>query len=83
MDYCKIDKNFNKIINEDIEINGKRYLGLNKMLEKINLNKMYPKHISPIHGDLSLENISTNLSSTVNFLIRSNVANCLRCHTIS
>ena len=57
MDYCKIDKNFNTIINEDIEINGKKYLALNKILEKINLNKMYPKYISPIHGDLSLENI--------------------------
>jgi hypothetical protein len=38
-------------------INGVSYLGIQKAIEKVNLEDMAPDYICPIHGDLTLENI--------------------------
>lgn len=58
--YCELSDNINKIINMDhIIINGIKCLGLKKLLE-INYNKYNPKYLSPIHGDLTYENILYN-----------------------
>lgn len=50
---------FNHLINsKNVLINDKEYLGLREILKNIQLDN--PKFISPIHGDLTLENIMYN-----------------------
>lgn len=56
--YREIDVVFNRLICSDkVMINGKEYLGLEKILESLNLRDFFPKFVCPIHGDLTLENI--------------------------
>jgi hydroxymethylpyrimidine pyrophosphatase-like HAD family hydrolase len=55
-----IDEIFYKLINNDyIYINGKKMKGL-RYLFKTQEMAYYPEYISPIHGDLTLENILYN-----------------------
>lgn len=56
--YESLSENIKKIINMDsITINGIHCIGLKKLLQ-ININEYFnPKYLSPIHGDLTLENI--------------------------
>ena len=56
--YESLSENIKKIINMDsITINGIHCIGLKKLLQ-ININEDFnPKYLSPIHGDLTLENI--------------------------
>lgn len=57
-EYKKIDDKFELLLSSDeVEINGSRYFGLSKMLNSLDLSRFKPKYISPIHGDLSFENI--------------------------
>ena len=56
-----INSSFYNIINSDsITINGKVVSGLKKLFSTINNTELYPDTISPIHGDLTLENILYN-----------------------
>ena len=45
------------INNEEIVINGEVYCGLRNILSRIDLKVLKPKHLRPIHGDFTLENI--------------------------
>jgi len=59
--YQEIDEVFHNLINARVvKINGHEYWGLKAILEKLSLEQFYPKHISPVHGDLSLENVMYN-----------------------
>lgn len=52
---------FDAIINEDeITINGKKFVGLKKCMQMINKNELTPDKICVVHGDLTLENIMVN-----------------------
>ena len=53
-----IDESFYKAVNnKQITINGKEYMGLRAFFETTQLSDFYPKRVSFIHGDLTLENI--------------------------
>lgn len=55
-----IDATFYKLVNNDyVIINGKKVKGLRYYFSTEKL-KYYPTHVSPIHGDLTLENILYN-----------------------
>jgi hypothetical protein len=56
--YEKIDSVFDYLINSNnIYINGKKYFGLRKIFDLLDFNIFSPSYISPIHGDMTLENI--------------------------
>lgn len=56
-----IDNIFYKLINNDyIYINGKKVKGLRYFFKTENLEEYCPSTVSPIHGDLTLENIMYN-----------------------
>jgi len=56
-----INSSFYTILNsESIIINGKILPGLKKLFSTLNNNDLYPDSVSPIHGDLTLENILYN-----------------------
>jgi len=56
-----INRSFYKILNsESIIINGKEIPGLKKLFSTLNSTELYPTNVSPIHGDLTLENILYN-----------------------
>ena len=58
---CKI---MNYLINEDeVKINGKKYYGLKKIFDEINIYEYSPTFICPIHGDLNFENILYNINN--------------------
>ena len=58
--YELLDETIKKLINLDkITINGLEYIGLKKLLEK-DYTYLSPKYLSPIHGDLTFENILYN-----------------------
>lgn len=48
---------------DTIFINGQEYHSIQHYLSKINLEKMAPEYLCPIHGDLTLENILYNGST--------------------
>ena len=53
--------NFNMLLNSEIlSINNKKVLNLKYIIENIDINFYKPTHISPIHGDLTFENILYN-----------------------
>ena len=55
-----IDTTFYKLVNNDyVLINGKKVKGL-RYYFKTHKTSMYPSYVSPIHGDLTLENILYN-----------------------
>lgn len=59
--YEKIDEGFCSLVSDGhVEINGKKYMGIKKILKNLDSSVFFPKHISPIHGDMSLENILFN-----------------------
>ena len=52
------DETFNWLINdEEVTINGKKYLGLREVLSKINKSTIKPRYLRPIHGDFTFENV--------------------------
>ena len=54
----KEDSIFNTIIYSDsVKINGRLYKGLMSTIQNIDKHLIKPKHIRPIHGDFTLENI--------------------------
>lgn len=58
--YENLSPTIYKIINIDyIKINGINYLGLKKIMKKLEIlnSILNPKYLAPIHGDLTLENI--------------------------
>lgn len=56
--YQKIDSIFDYLINsKNIHINGKKYFGLRKIFDLLDFKIFAPNYISPIHGDMTLENI--------------------------
>ena len=58
--YELLDETIKKLINLDkITINGLEYIGLKKLLEK-DYTYLSSKYLSPIHGDLTFENILYN-----------------------
>lgn len=49
------------LINQkEVTINNKKYLGLRNVLDKLNIYNFNTEYLSPIHGDLTLENILYN-----------------------
>lgn len=56
--YRRMDDKFDLLLSsEEVEINGRKYVGLLRLLNDLDLSRFEPKFISPIHGDLSFENI--------------------------
>jgi len=57
-DYEYTDQILYTLFNQStIQINDHEYLGLKNILHSIKLSTFYPQYISPIHGDMTLENI--------------------------
>jgi hypothetical protein len=54
---------FDNLINRTITVNGKNYDGIKNTLEKMSFDRFHPTKISPIHGDLTLQNIMYNEST--------------------
>jgi len=55
---CEVMKH---LINQDtVVVNGKQYSGLRKVIEDLNIYNFNTEYLSPIHGDLTLENILYN-----------------------
>jgi hypothetical protein len=54
------DNIFNIILNENIYINNCEYKSLKELINSIDANLFINLEVSPIHGDLSLENIMYN-----------------------
>ena len=54
------------INNKTVRINDKDYYGLREILKRLNVYNFNTEYVSPIHGDLTLENILYN-SSTRDF----------------
>lgn len=54
---------FYNFIYDSIVINNTQYKGIKQLLDKINIYKVTPNKIHPIHGDLTLENILYNDSA--------------------
>tara|TARA_R100001463_G_scaffold135530_1_gene198986 strand:- start:1521 stop:3572 length:2052 start_codon:yes stop_codon:yes gene_type:complete len=48
------------IYSNTVYINGKKYSGLQKILSSIDKRIVKPKHIRPVHGDFTFENIMWN-----------------------
>ena len=56
-----IGTSFYTIINsESIVLNGKTIPGIKKLFSSLESSYLYPREVSPIHGDLTLENILYN-----------------------
>ena len=56
--YSLLNKEFRVIIqSEEITINNKKYVGLEKLFQSLPYSQLSPKTISVVHGDLTLENI--------------------------
>ena len=57
-DMYREDKTLAWLIDSDeVTINGKKYTGLKKTLENMDLRLVKPSFLSPVHGDFTLENI--------------------------
>ena len=57
-EYCNLDPVINDILKMDkIIINNKEYLGLEAVIQKIDIKIYNPHYLSVIHGDLTFENI--------------------------
>lgn len=57
-DNYREDKTLAWLIDSDeVTINGKKYTGLKKTLENMDLRLVKPSFLSPVHGDFTLENI--------------------------
>ena len=51
----------NHLINEkQVVINNKKYFGLREVIRRLNIDNFNTEYLSPIHGDLTLENILYN-----------------------
>jgi hypothetical protein len=56
--YSEDDKTMEWLINSEfITINEKKYFGLSRLLREVDLQKIKPRYIRPVHGDMTLENI--------------------------
>lgn len=51
------------IRSDEVVINSKKYLGLAKILETLDLAKYNPRFISPAHGDFTFDNVLYNESN--------------------
>jgi thiamine kinase-like enzyme len=59
--YSKINKSFDKIINDDfITVNNKKIMGLKHVINTIKYDNIKPEIQTVVHGDLTLENILVN-----------------------
>ena len=57
-DYCKLHPTINDILKMDkIIINNQEYLGINTVIQRIDVKIYNPYYLSVIHGDLTFENI--------------------------
>ena len=56
--YSHLDPTMKWLIeSNNIEINGNKFFGLRKILNMIDYQKIKPRYLRPIHGDMTLENI--------------------------
>lgn len=67
-EYKKIDPVINKLLNiTNITINGINLLGIPNIIKK-NFNYLKPKYLSPIHGDLTFENILVDKNNNIKLI---------------
>tara|TARA_R110002012_G_scaffold211146_1_gene381940 strand:+ start:17241 stop:19268 length:2028 start_codon:yes stop_codon:yes gene_type:complete len=63
------DSELDPFINRDeVFINNKPYYGLREVLSRIDLKLLKPKHLRPIHGDFTLENVMISKSGDLKLI---------------
>ena len=61
-----------------VEINGESYKGLGHYFSTAELSPFYPSHVSPVHGDLTLDNILYSTSGFIKLIDITITRNCYK-----